>query len=699
MSQYLTPVVQRFEADVDGYIAKVEAAEAAQGKFDKKSKQSSEQVKKDEKAKEKAVSDYDRLFGSKLKDQENALVTLRRELDLSKRKVEDLRTEFAKTGKSGLFEDIKNAESDFQKLSSIAETLVPNFTKAGSDAGSKAGEGFISQFTGVIGEAGPYVMAALVAVAVLSAPAIAAVVNGALLTGVGLGGFAVGLMMAIKDARTRRALDGLKSTISDVFHNATSAFVAPITTGVDYISAVFDRAGPGLKSTFDELATVAGPLMTAFGDFIAEALPGLEEGLKASVPVLQTFADVLPGLGKTIGDMFRSFGKGVPAAIVGIKFIVGGLEWLLNSVGGFVRVGSQLFIWLGNKFADFLDLLAGGAKAFDWLPLWGDNLDTAADKLHTLSGRIRDASTATGDLQTGAQGAIQPITSLDGTIVKAKKDLQDLVDVTNTWISTSESADDAYLAMKTAISDFNEGVKKGSKYWDINTRAGQANVGLLNKETAAITANYDALSKKHPLSAQQVKDEIAAAQKLYDTAKAAGASKDELSTLKGIISGLNGELAALDKTKVNYYVQGHYTTTGNRINPNSLSAKATFGDGGVVAAANGLVSGVLPPRHPGTLMVLAGERKTKGEVFMPLAGISQGRAMDLAQVAGNAHGFDVVPRRPMMPSVGYGGGGATQTVIPTIVVQLGGKQMAVVHGGMMQYSQRFKKRTGTTGLT
>jgi hypothetical protein len=200
-----------------------------------------------------------------------------------------------------------------------------------------------------------------------------------------------------------------------------------------------------------------------------------------------------------------------------------------------------------------------------------------------------------------------------------------------------------------------------------------------------------------PATDKQYQAELKAITSLYNTAKAAGATTDELAplvvemnALKTTIDGLHNKAIVVS---VDEKVLTHFINEGT---PPSQFMHG-LASGGVVRAATGLVAGILRPSNPGTL-VLAGEPQTHGEVFMPLAGISQSRAMQLAQVAGDAYNFTVMPRQTQIASMMTQSGGSGLVYMQPIQVNLGGRQMAVVHAALIGPAQQYKARTGTTGL-
>jgi hypothetical protein len=176
-----------------------------------------------------------------------------------------------------------------------------------------------------------------------------------------------------------------------------------------------------------------------------------------------------------------------------------------------------------------------------------------------------------------------------------------------------------------------------AKNYDTNTAALEAQLRTAHLTTAQI----DELIGKYRGIPKQV-----------DTNIAINGLTSAIEGLTRLIREING---IKDKT-VNVTV--YYRSKGQSLN-------APLARGGIRRAAVGMV---IPPSDPGTTLV--GEPQTGGEVLTPLRGITQARAMQLSQVAGNSYGFDVVPRdyrgyRTHTPSPGMWAGGAAAAATHT----------------------------------
>jgi hypothetical protein len=245
------------------------------------------------------------------------------------------------------------------------------------------------------------------------------------------------------------------------------------------------------------------------------------------------------------------------------------------------------------------------------------------------------------------------------------------------------------------MSAFQQALKDNKHNWDLNTQAGQNLYGAFLQVAEGINAYYEPLEKAQPANEALIRSQLKSEKALYAQAKAAGATTDQLKPLLDSIHRLEDQLAKLKSKTITVTLKVNTKYGGGGGSPFPI---AKGGVVGIPKADKGAVAGVLPPRSPGTLM-LAGEPETGGEVFMPLRGISQRRAMTLAQVAGDAHGFDVTPRAARSAAA-IANGAPGYARLPPIVVEnhlyLNGKQM---HGALIQEAQRYKLRTGTTGLT
>ena len=706
--EYLPPITQEFRGDASGLLKTIAEVDAAYEGLGKQSHKTSEGIGRDEKDSEKAIGDFDRLLRDKLKKDETALQGIQREFTEAQKKVEGLRAELQRSSggaSTGLYQDLKHAENELKQLEHLGEEILPGFKKHMSDAGHKGGKAL----TDSIGEelmAGLSdlpIMPAIIGGLVAASPMLIGLLGSAVAAAVGTVGVVGGVVGAAHDPRVKSAFVSLGHEAMNIFSQATAVFVGPVLDGLHDIENMLAHWAPTLRGIFDALANVARPLIDGFGGFIFQMLPGLEEGFRNVEPLLEDLAKLLPWLGAQFGYMFKQIMSGGAGGRLALQALIGDLGGIVVGIGNIINWSERMFLDLEEGMHTALTVAAGVVESLSdiatFLHLPGSgalkdltkNLERSRDAMQANITAAQQQSTALNGTTVANENAANATNSLGRAISITTDDMEALVKAQDDWIGKTQSVDDALLTMHQGISNFNKELHRGKAAWDLNRQAGQQNQAALNSAVHGVTAYYDALKALHPLNQQQARDELDSLTRLYDQAKAAGASATNLGGLADQIKLLKQRLDELNHTTVSFSVHG--ILTGSHVDTASHTIRSAFAQGGIVPAAQGLVSGVLPPRNPGTL-VLAGERGTGGEVFMPLRGINPARAMSLAQVAGNAYGFDAVPRGR---SYGYAGSGGVQTVV--IPVYVGGKYITTVHADLMQYSQRFKVRTGSTGLT
>ena len=613
-----------------------------------------------------AVSDFDRLVRVNMTDGVSAFNALNKTIDSTKRAVTGLRAEYAKTGSSSILGDVKKAEADLKTLESI-----------GTDMGTTASKGFISTFGEGLSSVGEYSTPILVGAVALAAPAMGAAIATAVTAGFGLGIMGIGVLAVKDNPQVKAAFSGLTADLKSVFSDAASPMIAPLVSGLHDLDGVVKEVKPGLKALFTAAAPGLRVFLDGIGGLVTGALPGFISAMDLAEPVIEQIGKDMPQLGAAFGSFVDE--------IASTPGLVADVDEGFKVLDGTIRVISGTIHELGagfNVLSEVGDVMTGNIGAF-------------ADRGKTVPPVFQDIGKSMDIAVTATIDSKNAFDSNGISIGKNDAALQKLMATQNAWIQQSQANDDALLAMKEAETTFNTELKKGSKNWDENTVAGQAQVANLNSLNEKITANYAALAAVNPLTEKQTSAELKAETQLYNTAKAAGATSGELNTLKGEIADTTKNLNAMKSKAITIKITEHFITEGNA-NPSKYFHG--LASGGVVHAASGLVSGILPPRSPGTL-VMAGEPQTKGEIFMPLAGISRQRAMSLAQVAGDAHGFDVTPRGQMASMIGTGGGGGGSSVTNiSVPVILGGKTLATVSRSLVATTQQAKIRGTVTGL-
>lgn len=549
---------------------------------------------------------------------------LERALLAARAAVKSFSVEYAKTGDESVIRKIKEAEAEFSKLSGVAKNIdvvdkrgkktnlfdsaIGDAAKAGAGAAATFAQlfegGLISAVKGIPPEAQAALGASLAATAVLAAPAVISVVNGAILAGIGAGGLAAGIALAAKDPGVAGAYKTLGTEIMGDLTDAAAPFKGELIDVAGDFGDAWDKITPNVQGFFEDLAPVVGELGAA-GAKAAEILgPALERAAGPAAQVLGAIADEIPelaGAAAQLLDDISEHGDSAAAAIgeilVVLENVITVMDIAVTSIGpfadGFVRAGQALGL-----------------------------IDET--KLDRMIAPIDNTAAATEGLASAADEANDAFEALFNQLI---------------------SADKANLAVATGFRTLGDEIKKNKGSLDENTLAGENNrrtiLGLVDDlETQRETAirNGD--------GSQAATDKANAAflrqlQTIRDTAAANGANTTELDKMLNKYKNVAAQ-PDINKTITLWYV----TRTG------SVGGKERpefYAEGGIRHAAVGMI---LPPSDPGT--VLAAEPQTGGELLLPLKGVSQQRAMTLAQVAGNAYGFDVSARNATASALGSG---------------------------------------------
>jgi hypothetical protein len=622
------------------------------------------------------------------------------EIDKVGHSLKDVRTEFERTGDLGLLGDARKLEQTQKRLQSFRRDLQGvshDVESVGAASGGLLNFALDEWAAGLakntangirsgITAAGSYVLddapilgTALVAGAVIAAPAVASIIGTAIGTGValGFGGgvIALGIKEAVADTRVSAAWSDLGNTARTALSQASGPFVQPLIDGAAKVKAAFVDIEPEISAAFATLAPTLNDLFDGAAGFTRAIGPGLDELANFSAPFLQDLATYLPQL----GDHLKEFIDKVTNAGPGVEnFFNDLLDLTLNSIDA-----------LG-------DLVNWGSRVYDVFSAIGfaveGNLGAAADRISDVFGKTAqsyggfhnstiDANTALGLLNGTVEKAAGGTTIMKNSVDEAAGAFQKLGATTRDslegqavdyLLNKTLSLDQANLSLAQSETQLGDVLKSNHTNLDITTAKGQELHSAVLAVVGANIRQYDSELAVSGSADQARASYDANTQALEHQLQAAHLTQGQIDGLIGkyrnvpddvntniTMQGLTTAISNLDETlrlinhlpprrDVDIGVHTFYTYTGT---PPGLAGPAVALHhqlhGGVVKAASGLNSGILPPRNPGTL-VLAGEPGTKGEIFAPLSGISQSRAMQLGQQLGDAYDFSVTPN-------GYGG--------------------------------------------
>lgn len=649
MTDPLPDLSVKIKGDASSAVDAIAEVEAAEKSLTDTSSKTSAKIKKDKQDEGAATKDWSNLVKKSNGEVMGSFEDLGKIIDQQKSKIKDLQ----KAGSP--FGDIAKAKGDLKNFEALGSLLTESFAKEGTNAAdafiSDLSTGLQGAFQG--GLMSPGGLAAIGGLVTAGAPIISAAIASAVTTGFGLGITGLGVLAVKNNPGVKTAASNLAGVLKDELSGAASSFVQPVQDGIAIIKKDLLSDRGALTDLFSAAAPGVTQLADGLGGLVKNALPGFVQGMQDAQPLVAELAKDMPTLGATFGNFITEISD-APGEVNDLKATLDALEGTITIVGvglhGLTAVMApvnDLAIKLGNASRDLSNDLGLTAPA------------------------AAQASAAT-------DGVSQSFTTLKDSTADAEAELTNFMDVYNTWVTDAQNSDDTLLKMDQAWTTFNKQLKTGTKNWNENTAAGQKQVGNLNLLNERITDYYGSLAKLHPLTKDQTRAELDAETQLYNTAKAAGASTDELATLKGEISGLNKQLA-------NFKSPPPITLTANvRINE-TASVRRTMGrlDPGANYANSGVQTGQGSLPHYDASGIYAGgdqplyrfgEQSVIKEALIAKNG-DAGRALSSLREAAGWHGMAVTPATASgSPMSGHGGGAHVAYINATIMMN--GKAVA-----------------------
>lgn len=599
-------------------------------------------------------------------DKSHALQILDTRIREAENSVKRLGQEFVRTGSVDVWESLNRADSQLRSLTAMRKRLV-DALQLGAKEGGKAAAGTFAQvfqggitsaFQSLPSEAKLALVASLVAVAAATAPLLGATAAAGILAGVGAGGLAAGIALAAQDPIVSAAYTALGGQIATRLRASVSPFREELVESSLIFGAAFDRQSVRVDRIFAMLAAHIQPLARGLSQMAEEALPGIERAVAGAAPILNAIANNLPAMGRALDSFFSSLAAGGPQAAAALEFVLISIEALIVALGWLIRALTTVFGWfdaIARKVARvFYDNIDDPEEYAKKLKEVEDSAEGGTDALDRFG---RQVSTVQQQLEAAQQQLNATKVTIDSLAASMVSKI----------FNATMGLDQATLRWHQSLTQLSQTIKENGKSLDIHKEKGQANIAAIYGAVQANMALYQAMVQAGATSEQAAEAYNKNTEALERQLRKAGLTQQEIDGLIGkykqVPNRVNTELAMQGLTRAienldelirminglpsQRTVTIYYRTAGQ-------SRNAPLALGGVRRAAVGMV---IPPSDPGTTLV--GEPQTGGEVLTPLRGITQGRAMDLAQVAGNAHGFDVVPRRWRS---GPAGGGMPSTI-------------------------------------
>jgi len=585
----------------------------------------------------------------------------------SRAEVRKLADEFQKTGDVDVFKKLGDAQGRLAALTKVRKSVADSI-EFGVEDGLKSASG------------SPSIMAVGGAIGAGLAIPLVAAVGGALAGATGFGVAGIGIVGAIL-GDPQRFQSAWSRTLNDLqaeFVNATR----PLTD--DTLHAL-STIGPMVRSwhlseLFDQAQKYVEPLVGGLEGFTTGIIHGVEALVDKGEPAVNALADSMERLGTATGYAMSEIADGADGGAAALNDLTKGISYVIVGFGGIVEGAEKAYSFIQDH--PIVSAIASGGMTIP-VSLLGEADDRTKHLQQTQLG-LRQAAEAAGhafnqqgeDL-TLLQAKMNATTvssdklaaSMTGKIFTA------LMDIDQATLSVAESQ----LHVRETFEENAKTLKKHADALDINTKQGQSN---RESVLASVTANMQ-LYQAQVAAGMSAEDAAASydanTASLEKQLRQAGLTQQEIDGLIGkyrsipdtvnttiAIEGLTAAINNLDHTlrlmaglkDKDVYVRVHNQifneTTGRPSTGNSRNQGDNYLSGGIrYHAAEGMI---VPPSNPGT--VLFGEPATGGELYLPLRGISQSRAMGLAQVAGDNYGFSVSPtgNRPLSVQVTLLGG-------------------------------------------
>jgi len=586
-----------------------------------------------------------------LGEKNTTLAVLESKIKDTRTEVRKLSEEFVKTGDVEIFKKLGDAEGRLRHFLDL-KTKIKNidvgpeiegwFARIGKKiaTGTEAiGEQFGKLLPDALSGAlqtpvlGPIIAVGLIA-AILAAVDIAlANVGGLILAGAGAGIVAGGIIGAILgDPKTvGDAWSKELASVKTEFIDATQPVRQPLLDAAHEFGATL--RGIDMASIFAPAAQWLPMLVKGASDFVRYlALAGqyLSQGAGPEVKVL---AEELPQLGAAFASASKAIAGGSEGGAIALRDLLGVIEMIIAGIGGWIGAAEKVY----GEMAKLRDTVIPR----DWFfpPEASQHVETYARAIHGAGDELKSFVPDLDEANRKLNETSVTMDSIEASIV-------------NKIFTATMGLDQAFLHMNESLTQLSESFKKNGRELDIHKEKGQANreavlsavqanmelyqaqvhAGMSAEDAAKAydenTAALEAQLRKAGLTAGQIDDLIGKYRgiphKVDTTIAIEGLTKaiNELNETIRLINGLH------DKTIIiSYKAYG---------SPKGQSRLAPERYGGIRRAAEGMVVG---PSDPGT--VLFGEPETGGEAFIPLRGISQSRAMALAQTVGDSYGFSV----------------------------------------------------------
>jgi hypothetical protein len=412
------------------------------------------------------------------------------------------------------------------------------------------------------------------------------------------------------------------------------------------------RVGPmvaswNLADVFRNAVKYVEPLAAGAQDFATSTVRGVDALVKKGEPAITALSGAMSRLGEASRHAMEDIADGADGGAMAIHDAANATALLVEGFGEAVGAAGRFYQFIREH--PFYAAIATGGLSIP-ISIW-TMFDNQIGVLSTTQYGLQKAAEAAGHA-FNQQGE-------DLTLLTQKMNMATLstdtlaASMVGKLFTATMNADQATLGLFQSLTRLNESFEANGKTIDITTAKGQA-----NREAILATVQANMAAYQSNIALGMAAGDASAA---YDAQTASieanlrklGLTQAEIDNLIGkyrgiprrvdadiAIHGLTTAINELNTTLrlINGLRDKTVTVTVKQVGdlPRGQSRGGGFAMGGIRRAAAGMV---VAPSDPGT--VLMGEPQTGGEALIPLRGISQSRAMGLAQTVGDAYGFSV----------------------------------------------------------
>ena len=498
------------------------------------------QERKEGNALTSAANDLDKLSrgvdstGGAMRGMEKDAKRLNTEIERTNARIKDLHKQFAATGDTSLFGDIRKEETRLRNLTKTFKALTPDFVKAGEDLGATLGvsvtnsfgQQLSSAFSGAEGTPGlgPGLIAGIGALLAVSAAPLGAAIAGAVVGAVGTGGIVGGVLAASHDPQVKSAFQALGDDAKSVFFDAGSSFVEPVLKSVGTLEQALHKID--LDKTFALAAPDLEVIVGGLAGLVENTMPGLNTLLSRSGPFANAAAEGFKGLGVAVSEFLDNVSAS-PGAVEGLQLLFAAIEGTIKGLG----VGLK---FLADEYSGFVNVAAGAsgvlAKTLDFAGLHFGFLSKGAEHLEQMSNNASGAVKGLG--YQFDRTAIATAKSAEA-LQRENDELKNTIDLIDNAINLMLSLDNAQLALNKDFKGLSDAIAQNGRHWNDNTDAAFNNQQAILGALGDLERVRDQEIKTGKAVADANAEYEAGLTQILKYAGALGATKAQLEAIRG----------------------------------------------------------------------------------------------------------------------------------------------------------------------